>query len=82
MAITICDHNLGLLGMVLLPSEFDPLNNKIPFAPPTYHGPAPVNAISTPSQITCVARLYNNDKEKITTFCEFHIILNSMITNK
>ena len=37
MAITICDHNLGLLGMVLLPSEFDPLNNKNPFAPPTDH---------------------------------------------
>ena len=34
ISITTCDHNLGFLGMVLLASYFDPLNNRNPFVPP------------------------------------------------
>ena len=47
MAITTCDHNLGFLGMVLRASDFDPLNNGNPFAPPKDTGPNHVNAIDT-----------------------------------
>ena len=82
MSITTCDHNLGFLGMVLRASYFDPLNNGNPFAPPIDPGPAPINPTGTAPQITEVVRLYKDDKEKFTTYCEFHIILISMITNK
>ena len=82
MSITTCDHNLGFLGMVLRVSYFDPLNNGNPFAPPIDPVPAPVNDTDTASQITEVVRLYKYDKEKFTTYCEFFIILISMVTNK
>ena len=82
MSITTCDHNLCLFGMVLQESGFDLLNNGNPFAPPTDPGPAPVNTIGKAAQITEIVRLYKYDKEKFTTYCEFRIILFSMITNK
>ena len=82
MYITTCDHNLDLLGMVLQASDFDPLKNRNPFALPIYPGTSPVNATGTAAQITEVVRLYKYDKEKFTTYYEFHIILISMITNK
>ena len=82
MSITTCDHNLGFLGMALRASDFDPLNNGNPFAPPIDPGPAPINATGTAALITEVVCLYKDDKEKFTTYCEFHIILISMITNK
>ena len=82
MSITTYDHNLGLLRMVLRTSDFDPLNKRNPFYPPIDPRTAPVNATGTASQITEVVRLYKDDKEKFTTYCEFRIILISMITNK
>ena len=75
MAITTCDHNLGLIGMVLRASYFDPLNNGNPFYPTKYPGPAPFNAIITSAQITEVVRLYRDEKEKCTTYYEFSMIL-------
>ena len=57
MAITTCDHNLGLLGMVLQASYFDTLNNRNPFAPPTDPGPAHINAIGTEDQINEAVRI-------------------------
>ena len=68
--------------MVLWSSYFDPLNNENPFTPPTDPGPALVNAIVVAYQITESIRLYKDDKEKFTTYCEFRIILISMITSK
>ena len=68
--------------MVLRSSDFDPLKNGKPFAPPIYPGPSPINFTGTASQTTEVVRLYKDDKEKFTTYCEFHIILISVITNK
>ena len=82
MAITTCDHNVGFFGMIFLSSYFDPLNNGNLFAPPVYPWPAPVNANVTAAQITEVVRIYKHDKENLTTYGEFHIILISMITNK
>ena len=82
MAIATCDYNLGFLGMVLRASYFDPLNNGNPFAPPTDPVTAHVNAIVTAAQITEVARLYKDDREKFTTYWENFIPLISMITNK
>ena len=51
MSITTCEQNLGLLGMLLRESYFNPLNNGIPFATPKYAGPTPVNTICTSTQI-------------------------------
>ena len=82
MSITTCDYNLGFLVMVLGASDFDPLNNRNPFASPTDPRPAPVNAIVTGAQITEGERLYRYEKEKFTTYCVFHITLISVITNK
>ena len=42
MAITTCDHNLGLLRIVLRASDFDTLNNGKIFASPIDPGPAPI----------------------------------------
>ena len=47
MAINTCKHNLGFVGMVLRASDFDPLNNGNPFAPPKDPGPNHFNAIGT-----------------------------------
>ena len=82
MSVTTCDRNLGFLGKILRTSYFDPLNNGNPFAPPIYPGTALINATGTSAQVTEVVRLYKEDKEQFTTYCEFHIILISMITNK
>ena len=82
MAIATCDHNLGFPGMILRSSDFDPFNNGNPFAPPTDPGPAHANAINTSAQITEVVRLYKDNREKFTAYCEFCIILISVITNK
>ena len=82
MAITVYDHNLGLLGMDLRASDFNPLKNSNPFAPPTDPRTDPINDVSTVTQITEVIRLCKDDKDKFATYCEFHIILISMITNK
>ena len=82
MSITTCYHNLGFLGMVIQASDFYPLNNGNPFASPIETGPAPINPTGTDAQITEVVRLYKYNKEKFTTYCEFLIILISMITNK
>ena len=64
MDVTTCDHNLGFLGMVLWESYFIPLNNGIPFTPPTDTGPAPINSIGTAAQIAEVVRIYKYDKDK------------------
>ena len=82
MTNTTYDHNLGFLGMLIRASDFDPLYNGNPFAPPTYPIPAPVNSIGTDYQITEVVRLYKDYKEKFITYFEFCIILISIITNK
>ena len=82
ISITTCDHNIVLLRMVLLASDFDPINNRNPFEPPTDPGPSPINSTVTAAKITEVVRLYKGDKEKFTIYCEFRIILISMITNK
>ena len=79
--IATCDHNLGFLVMVLWASYFNPLNNKNSLVPPTYTGPAPINAISIVSQITEVIHLYQNGKYKFTHYCAFYIILIYVITN-
>ena len=75
-------HHLVFLGMVLWASYFDPLNNWHPFAPPIYHGLAPIISTGTAAQITEFVCLYKDDKETFTTYCEFRIILISMITIK
>ena len=82
MEIATYDRNLCFPGMMLRASDFGPLNNGNPFAPPTDPRPDPINSIDTSSQITEAVRLYKYDKEKITTYCEFCIILISIITNK
>ena len=68
--------------MVLQASDFDPLKNGNLFAPPIDTGPAPANSIGTSSKITEAVRLYKYYKEKFTIYCEFHIILISVITYK
>ena len=62
MSITPCYHNLGLLGMIIRASYYDPLNNRNPFAPPIYPGPAPMNATGIATQITKVLRIYKDDR--------------------
>ena len=62
MSIKTCDHNLGFLIMVPRASDFDPLKNGNPFAPPTYPGPCPINFIGAATQITEVVRLYKDYK--------------------
>ena len=62
MAITICDHNLDLLRMVLQASDINPLNNGNPFSPPTDPGPAIINSIVTAAQTNEVVRLCKDDK--------------------
>ena len=81
ISITTCDHNIVLLRMVLLASDFDPINNRNPFEPPTDPGPSPINSTVTAAKITEVVRLYKDDKEKFTVYCEFRVILITMITN-
>ena len=61
MSITTCDQNLVLLGMVLIASDYDPINNKNSFSPPTDPVPAPVNAIVTATQITNSLRIYKDN---------------------
>ena len=68
--------------MLIRTSDINSLINGNPFAPPIDPGPAPVNTTGTASQITEVIRLYKYYKEKITTYCDFRIILINMITNK
>ena len=80
VSITICDRNLGLLRILLRASYFDPLNNGNPFLPPTDPKPATANTIGTAAQINAVRHLYKEDKEKFTTYCEFCIILISVVT--
>ena len=82
MDIATCNHNLGFLGMVLRASDLYLLNKGNPFAPPTDPVPTHVNAIDTVAQITEVVRLYKDDIENFTTYCEFCIILISMNINK
>ena len=82
MYITTCDQNIDFLGMILQASDFDPLNNGKTFEPPIDHESAPVNATDTAAQITEGLRLYKNCKEKFTTYCEFRIIISSIITKK
>ena len=82
MSITTYDHNLGFPRMVLWALDLDPLNNRNPFEAHTDPEPAPVNAINTAAQSTEVVRFYKDNKEKLTTYCGFRIILISMITNK
>ena len=82
MSITTCDHNLCFLLMIIRASPLSILNNRNPFALPMDPGTIPINAIRTATKITEVARLYKDYKDKYTTYCEFRIILITMITNK
>ena len=82
MVITICDHNIGLLGMVLQPSDFNTLTRRNPFAPPIDPGPSPINSICTSAKNFEATHLYKHGKENFTTYCKFYFILISIITNK
>ena len=80
MAFTTCDHNLDFLEMVLWVSEIDHLNNGKPIISATHPRPVPINSIDTAAQFTEAVRIYKDKIEKFTTYCEFRIILISMIT--
>ena len=68
--------------MAIQALDFDPLNNGSIFLSITDPGPTPINTIGADAQITEGIRLYKYEKEKLTTYCEFRIILISIITNK
>ena len=83
MAITTVDPILGFLGLVITNSSFVTLSNTgAPFTPPNDPGTAPPDPTGlTAIQLTEAIRQYNLEREEFKTFCEFQIILVSMITN-
>lgn len=84
MAITSSDSILGYLGLVLKDSSFITLSaNGTSFVEPIDPGNNPPAAPTpaTAAQIAELLRRFNIDREEYKTFCEFKIILVSMITN-
>ena len=83
MAITSANEpTLGFLGLVLKDSSYVTINNGNSYAHPVDPGPSPVHATgATAAQITETVRLFTIAREQYKTYCEFQVILVSMITN-
>ena len=83
MAITTADPILRFLGLVIKDSSYITLlNTGVSFTAPIDPGVAPPDPTDlTAIQITEGIRQYNLASEESKTFCEFQIILVSMITN-
>ncbi len=84
MAITSTDPALGFLSLVISDTSYITLSeNQTSFAPPLNPGLTPPNAdgLLTAFQISENVRQYSVSREDHKTFCEFKIILVSMITN-
>jgi hypothetical protein len=83
MAITSTDPTLGFLGLVIPDNRYITLSeNQNSFVQPPDPGPTPPNPEGlTAFQITENVRQYGVAREERKTFCEFQIILVSMITN-
>jgi hypothetical protein len=83
MAITTTDPILGFLGLVITDTSYVTLSaTGVSFAAPIDPGPAPPDPTNrTAFQITEDIRQYNVAREEFKTYCEFKIILVSMITN-
>jgi len=84
MAITSSSEPLlGFLGLVLKNASFITLsNNGASYQPPPDPGPSPTHAAgATAAQITETSRLFTVQIDHYKTYCEFKVILISMITN-
>jgi len=83
MTITSSDPTLGYLGLVLKNSSFITLTaNGNSFVAPIDPGINPPAIDSaTAAQIAEALRRFNIEREVYKTYCEFKIILVSMITN-
>jgi len=84
MAITSSfEPLLGFLGLFLKNASFITLsNNGAPYQPPPDPGPSPTHAANaTAVQITENSRLFTVQRDHYKTYCEFKVILISMITN-
>jgi hypothetical protein len=83
MAITTSDALLGFLGLVLKNDSFITLSaNGTSFVNPVDPGPTPPIIVNgTAAQIAEGLRRFTAEREEYKTFCEFKIILVSMITN-
>jgi hypothetical protein len=84
MAITSSDTLLGFLGLVLKDSSFVTLtDDETSFTAPVNPGNSPpvLTPPGTQAQIAESLRRFNVEHEEYKTFCEFKIILVSMIIN-
>jgi hypothetical protein len=83
MAITSSDPILGFLGLVIQDSRYITLSaTQTSYTPPTDPGAAPPDTAGlTAFQISEGVRRYSIERDDFKTFCEFKIILISMITN-
>ena len=83
MAITSAtEPMLGFLGLVLKDASYISINNGNSYILPVDPGPGPVHANNaTAAQITETSRLSTIEREQYKTYCEFQVILVSMITN-
>ena len=83
MAITTADPILGFLGLVITDSIYMTRNNTgASFTAPINPGANPPDPTGlTGVQATELIRLYNLERADFKTYCEFQIILVSMITN-
>jgi len=84
MAITSSEPLLGFLGLVLKNASFITLsNNGAPYQPPPDPGTSPTHAAGAAmaTQITETSRLFTVQRDHYKTYCEFKVILISMITN-
>jgi hypothetical protein len=83
MAITSSDPILGFLGLVIQDSSYITLSaTQTSFTPPADPGTAPPDTAGlTAFQISEGVRRYGIERDEFKTFCEFKIILVSMITN-
>ena len=83
MTIASSDLTLSFLGLVLKDSSFITLSaNATSFVAPTDPGINPTATNNaTAAQMAEALRIFNIEREEYKTFCEFKIILISMITN-
>jgi hypothetical protein len=83
MAITTADPILGFLGLVIKDSLYITISTTgASFTAPIDPGTVPPDPTGlTAVQLTEAIRQYNLEREEFKTFCEFQIILVSMITN-
>lgn len=83
MAITSAtEPMLGFLGLVLKDESYSSINNGTSYNLPVDPGAGPVHANNaTAAQITETSRLFTIEREQYRTYCEFQVILVSMITN-